>query len=149
MANDLNRCEFIGRLGKDPEMRYSADGNAICNLSLGVGFQYKNKAGEPQKTTTWIRISVFNQLAGICGDYLKKGSQIYISGKWTNRKWVNKDGVEQFTTEVVADQMQMLGDRQDDAPVAAPAARQQSDAYRQIKEGIVVPLEDMQDDPPF
>ena len=149
MASDLNRCEFIGRLGKDPEMRYSADGNAICNLSLGVNFQYKNKAGEPQKTVTWVKISAFSQLAGICGDYLKKGSQIYISGKWANRKWVNKDGVEQYSTEVVADQMQMLGDRQDDAPIAAPAAKPKSDAYRQIKEGIVVPLEDMQDDVPF
>ena len=149
MASDLNRCEFIGRLGKDPEMRYSADGNAICNLSLGVGFQYKNKAGEPQKTTTWVRISVFNQLAGICGDYLKKGSQIYIAGKLTVRKWVNKDGVDQYTTEVVADQMQMLGSRQEDAPVNDPVrVKPKSDAYRAIKEGIVVPFDDI-DTVPF
>ena len=148
MASDLNRCEFIGRLGKDPEMRYSADGNAICNLSLGVNFEYKNKAGEPQKTVTWVRISAYSHLAGICGDYLKKGSQIYIAGKLTVRKWVNKDGVDQYTTEVVADQMQMLGGwPAEDAP-AAPA-KPKSDAYRQIKEGIVVPFEDMQDDPPF
>ena len=150
MASDLNRCEFIGRLGKDPEMRYSADGNAICNLSLGVNFEYKNKAGEPQKTVTWVRISAYSHLAGICGDYLKKGSQIYIAGKLTVRKWQNKDGVDQYTTEVVADQMQMLGGRAaEDAPVAAPVARPKSDAYRAIKEGIVIPLEDMQDDPPF
>mgnify|MGYP003652520756 FL=1 len=149
MASDLNRCEFIGRLGKDPEMRYSADGNAICSLSLGVNFEYKNKAGEPQKTVTWVRISAFEKLAGICGDYLKKGSQIYISGKWVTRKWQNKDGVDQYSTEVVADQMQMLGGRTaEDAPVAAPA-KPKSDAYRQIKEGIVIPLEDMQDDVPF
>ncbi len=149
MASDLNRCEFIGRLGKDPEMRYSADGNAICNLSLGVNFEYKNKAGEPQKTVTWVRISAYSHLAGICGDYLKKGFQIYISGKWVTRKWVNKDGVDQYTTEVVADQMQMLGGRPaEDAPPAAPA-KPKSDAYRAIKEGIVVPLEDMIDDVPF
>ena len=148
MVSDLNRCEFIGRLGKDPEMRYSADGNAICNLSLGVNFEYKNKAGEPQKTVTWVRISAYSHLAGICGDYLKKGSQIYIAGKLTVRKWVNKDGVDQYTTEVVADQMQMLGGRSaEDAP-AAPA-KPKPDAYRQIKEGIVVPLEDMIDDVPF
>ena len=146
MTTDLNRCEFIGRLGKDPEMRYSADGNAICNLSLGVNFEYKNKAGEPQKTVTWVRISAYSHLAGICGDYLKKGSQIYISGKWVTRKWQNKDGVDQYTTEVVADQMQMLGNR---TAEDAPAAKPKSDAYRQIKEGIVIPLEDMQDDPPF
>jgi single-strand DNA-binding protein len=148
MSNDLNRCEFIGRLGKDPEMRYSADGNAICNLSLGVNFEYKNKAGEPQKTVTWVRISAYSHLAGICGDYLKKGSQIYISGKWVTRKWQNKDGVDQYTTEVVADQMQMLGSRQEDATPAAPA-KPKSDAYRQIKEGNIVPLEDMIDDVPF
>ena len=150
MASDLNRCEFIGRLGKDPEMRYSADGNAICNLSLGVNFEYKNKAGEPQKTVTWVRISAYSHLAGICGDYLKKGSQIYISGKWVTRKWVNKDGVDQYTTEVVADQMQMLGGRPaEDAPAPSAPAKPKSDAYRQIKEGNIVPLEDMIDDVPF
>jgi single-strand DNA-binding protein len=146
MTTDLNRCEFIGRLGKDPEMRYSADGNAICNLSLGVNFEYKNKAGEPQKTVTWVRISAYSHLAGICGDYLKKGSQIYISGKWVTRKWQNKDGVDQYTTEVVADQMQMLGGR---SAEDAPAAKPKSDAYRAIKEGIVVPFDDDIDTVPF
>jgi len=146
MTTDLNRCEFIGRLGKDPEMRYSADGNAICNLSLGVNFEYKNKAGEPQKTVTWVRISAYSHLAGICGDYLKKGSQIYISGKWVTRKWQNKDGVDQYTTEVVADQMQMLGNR---TAEDAPAAKPKSDAYRAIKEGIVVPFDDDIDTVPF
>jgi single-strand DNA-binding protein len=144
MATDLNRCEFIGRLGKDPEVRYTADSNAICNFSIAVGYKTATK-----ETTEWVRITTFGKLAGICADYLKKGSQVFIAGRMTTRKWVNKDGVDQYTTEVVADQMQMLGGRQDDAPVAAPAARQQSDAYRQIKEGIVVPLEDMIDDVPF
>jgi len=149
MTTDLNRCEFIGRLGKDPEMRYSADGNAICNLSLGVNFEYKNKAGEPQKTVTWVRISAYSHLAGICGDYLKKGSQIYISGKWVTRKWQNKDGVDQYTTEVVADQMQMLGGRpaETNDPAAVPIPK--LDAYRSIKEGVVVPLDEMIDDVPF
>ena len=150
MANDLNRCEFIGRLGKDPEMRYSADGNAICNLSLGVNFEYKNKAGEPQKTVTWVRISAYSHLAGICGDYLKKGSQIYIAGKFTVRKWVNKDGVDQYTTEVVADQMQMLGGKPaEDSPPPPPSRPKPDNSYRAMKEGTVVHLEDMQDDVPF
>jgi len=150
MATDLNRCEFIGRLGKDPEMRYSADGNAICNLSLGVNFEYKNKAGEPQKTVTWVNISVFNKLAGICGDFLKKGSQIYISGKLVKRKWVDKDGVDQYLTEVVADQMQMLGGRPaEDAPVAAPAKPKSDGGYRAMKEGTFVPMESDFSDPPF
>ena len=147
MATDLNRCEFIGRLGKDPETRYTADNNAICNFSIAVGYKTATK-----ETTEWVRITTFGKLAKICADYLKKGSQVFIAGRMTTRKWVNKDGVDQYTTEVVADQMQMLGGRDaEDAPVAAPAApaKPKSDAYRQIKEGIVVPFEEMQDDPPF
>ena len=145
MSNDLNRCEFIGRLGKDPETRYTADSNAICNFSIAVGYKTATK-----ETTEWVRVTAFGKLAGICADYLKKGSQVFIAGRMTTRKWVNKDGVDQYTTEVVADQMQMLGGRAaEDAPVAAPVARPKSDAYRAIKEGIVIPLEDMQDDVPF
>ena len=106
MSNDLNRCEFIGRLGKDPETRYTADSNAICNFSIAVGYKSKDK-----ETTEWVRITAFGKLAGICADYLKKGSQVFVAGRMTTRKWVNKDGVDQYTTEVVADQMQMLGGR--------------------------------------
>jgi single-strand DNA-binding protein len=136
MANDLNRCEFIGRLGKDPEVRYSADGNAICNFSIAVGYKAKDK-----DNTEWVRIVTFGKLAGICGDFLRKGSQVYIAGRMTTRKWQNKDGVDQYTTEVVGDQMQMLGARPDDAP-----APKKPDAYRQIKEGSIA---DMDDDVPF
>ena len=144
MSNDLNRCEFIGRLGRDPEVRYTADSNAICNFSIAVGYKNKDK-----ETTEWVRITAFGKLAGICADYLKKGSQVFVAGRMTTRKWQNKDGVDQYTTEVVADQMQMLGSRPtEDAPVATPA-KPKSDAYRQIKEGIVVPLDEMIDDVPF
>ena len=145
MANDLNRCEFIGRLGKDPEVRYTADSNAICNFSIAVGYKTATK-----ETTEWVRITAFGKLAGICADYLKKGSQVFVAGRMTTRKWVNKDGVDQYTTEVVADQMQMLGSRQEDAPVNDPVrVKPKSDAYRAIKEGIVVPLDEMIDDVPF
>ena len=144
MSNDLNRCEFIGRLGKDPEVRFTASGEAICNFSIAVGWKTKDKDG-----TEWVRITSFGKLAGICGDYLKKGSQVFIAGRMTTRKWQNKDGVDQYTTEVVADQMQMLGGRPaEDAP-PPPPSKPKSDAYRQIKEGIVVPLEDMIDGVPF
>lgn len=132
MANDLNRCEFIGRLGKDPEVRYSADGNAICNFSIAVGYKAKDK-----DNTEWVRIVTFGKLAGICGDFLRKGSQVYIAGRMTTRKWQNKDGVDQYTTEVVGDQMQMLGARPDDAP-----APKKPDAYRQIKEGSIADMDD-------
>ena len=136
MATDLNRCEFIGRLGKDPEVRYAPSGDAVCNFSIAVGYKTKEK-----ETTEWVRIVAFGKLAGICADYLKKGSQVFIAGRMTTRKWVNKNGVDQYTTEVVADQMQMLGGKSDDTP-----APKKPDAYRQIKEGNIA---DLEDDVPF
>ena len=139
MSNDLNRCEFIGRLGKDPEVRFTASGEAICNFSIAVGWKTKDKDG-----TEWVRVTSFGKLAGICGDYLKKGSQVFIAGRMTTRKWANKDGVDQYTTEVVADQMQMLGGKSDAPPAAKPDG-----AYRAMKEGTTVPLEDINDDVPF
>jgi len=145
VATDLNHCTFIGRLGRDPEARYTADGNAICNFSIAVGYKTATK-----ETTEWVRITAFGKLAGICADYLKKGSQVFIAGRMTTRKWQNKDGVDQYTTEVVADQMQMLGGRTaEDAPQAAAPAKPKSDAYRQIKEGNIVPFDDFEDTVPF
>lgn len=139
-SNDLNRCEFIGRLGKDPEIRYTADSNAICNFSIAVGYKTATK-----ETTEWVRIVSFGKLAGICGQYLFKGSQVFIAGRMTTRKWQNKDGVDQYTTEVVADQMQMLGGKTE----SAAAINERPDAYRQIKEGNTVPLDDDLDSVPF
>ena len=159
MANDHNRCEFIGRLGKDPESRYTADGNAICNFSIAVGYKTATK-----ETTEWVRITTFGKLAGICADYLKKGSQVFIAGRMTTRKWQNKDGVDQYTTEVVADQMQMLGGRpaedaaqssnpksllSDEQQKIKPKSLVNNDAYRQIKEGNIVPFDDFEDTVPF
>jgi single-strand DNA-binding protein len=135
MATDLNRCEFIGRLGRDVELRYAPSGDAVANFSIAVGYKTKEK-----ETTEWVRIVAFGKLAGICGDYLRKGSQVYIAGRMTTRKWQNKDGVDQYTTEVVADQMQMLGGKSEQSEQAKP------DAYRQIKQGNVV---DMDSDVPF
>ena len=139
MANDLNRCEFIGRLGRDPEVRYAASGEAIANFSIACGWKSKEK-----ESVEWIRITTFGKLAGVCGDYLRKGSQVYIAGRMVTRKWQNKDGVEQFSTEVVADQMQMLGGKSEESP-----APKKPDAYRQIKEGNVMPIEDDLDSVPF
>lgn len=130
MANDLNRCEFIGRLGKDPELRYTPAGDAISNFSLACGWKSKEKEG-----TEWIRITAFGKLAEIAGQYLKKGSQVYISGRMTTRKWKNKEGVEQFSTEINADQMQMLGAKTESA--APPVAKQAAD------------IADVDDDLPF
>lgn len=117
MANDLNRSEFIGRLGKEPELRYAPSGDAVCNFTIAVGWKSKEKEG-----AEWVRCTAFGKLADVCGKYLKKGSQVYISGRFTTRKWKNKEGVDQYFTEINVDQMQMLGGKSEsDAP---PVVRQ-------------------------
>ena len=112
MSNDLNRCEFIGRLGQDPEIRYMPNGDAVANISIACGESWKDKnTGEKQERTEWVRVSAFKKLAEIIGEYLHKGSQVYISGKMRTRKWQDKDGNDRYTTEIIADQMQMLDSR--------------------------------------
>jgi single-strand DNA-binding protein len=108
----VNKVILVGNLGRDPETRYMPDGAAITNFSIATTEQWKDKSGEKQEKTEWHRISTFQRLAEIAGEYLKKGSQVYIEGRLQTRKWTDKDGVEKFTTEVIADRMQMLGSRQ-------------------------------------
>lgn len=115
MANDLNLCHFIGRLGRDPEMRYMPGGDAVANLSIAVGKSWKTKSGEKEDRVTWVNIVAFRQLAEIMGKYLSKGSMIYVSGELQVRRWEDKEGNTRYTTEIVANQMQMLGGRGDTA----------------------------------
>lgn len=112
--SDLNQCNFIGRLGNDPEQRSMPNGNAVTSLSIAVGEQWKDKqTGQKQERTEWVRVTAFGKLAEIMGQYLNKGSQVYISGKIRTRKWQDKDtGADRYSTEIVADQMQMLGSKQ-------------------------------------
>lgn len=113
MSKDLNLCQFIGRLGADPEVSYTPSGSAVANISLACGDDYKDKnTGEKVEQTNWIRIVMFGRLAEIAGQYLTKGSQIYVSGKQVTRKWQAKDGSDRYTTEIVASDMQMLGQSQ-------------------------------------
>ncbi|MFM9913552.1 MAG: single-stranded DNA-binding protein [Methylophilaceae bacterium] len=107
----LNRCTFIGNLGRDPEMRYMPDGGAVANFSIACTENFKDKSGAKQEKTEWVRIVMFRKLAEIAGEYLKKGSSVYVEGSMQTRKWTNKEGHEQYTTEIVADRMQMLGGR--------------------------------------
>lgn len=103
----------IGNLGRDPEMRYTASGEAICNFSIACTDTWKDKqTGEKREQTEWVRISFFGKLAEIAGQYLKKGSQVYIEGSLRTRKWTDKDGQERYTTEIRGDEMKMLGSRQ-------------------------------------
>lgn len=108
----LNKWIGIGNLGRDPEMRYTASGEAICNFSIACTETWKDKqTGERKEQTEWVRISFFGKLAEVCGQYLKKGSQVYIEGSLRTRKWTDKDGQERITTEIRGDDMKMLGSR--------------------------------------
>lgn len=108
----VNKWIGIGNLGRDPETRYSASGDAICNFSIACTESWKDKqSGERKEMTEWVRISVFGKLAEICSQYLKKGSQVYVEGSLRTRKWTDKDGQERYTTEIRCDDMKMLGGR--------------------------------------
>lgn len=107
----VNKVIIIGRLGKDPEVRYGNDGSAMANISVATSEAWKDKnTGEKKEKTEWHRVVAFGRTAEIMGEYLKKGSQVYIEGKLQTRKWQDKDGKDCYTTEIVARQMNMLGD---------------------------------------
>jgi len=107
----INKVIIIGNLGRDPETRYMPDGGAITNISVATTDKWKDKNGEMQEKTEWHRVAFFGKLAEIAGEYLKKGSQVYVEGRLQTRKWQDKDGADKYTTEIVANQMQMLGSR--------------------------------------
>jgi len=158
----VNKVIIVGNLGRDPETRYMPSGDAITSITVATTDKWKDRAsGEQKEATEWHRISFFGKLAEIAGQYLKKGSQVYVEGKLKTRKYTDKDGVEKYATDIVADTMQMLGSRQgmgggssmDDGggysapaprPSAAPAPRQQAPASRPAPN-----FSDMDDDIPF
>ncbi len=108
----VNKVIIIGNLGRDPETRYMPEGGAITNISVATTEKWKDKTGEMQEKTEWHRVAFFGKLAEIAGEYLKKGSQVYVEGHLQTRKWQDKEGQDKYTTEIVANVMQMLGSRQ-------------------------------------
>ncbi len=142
MSNDLNKCLFIGRLGADPEMRSTQTGKSVANFRIAVGSSWKDKGtGEKKEQTDWVSIVAFDRLAEICGEYLRKGSQVFIEGAQRTRKWQDKNGVDRYSTEIIASQMQMLGGK----PEAQPRREQVPGEKRHP------PIEDseLSDDIPF
>lgn len=113
MAASINKVTIIGNLGKDPEMRYMPNGDAVANLTIATTEAWKDKAGVKQEKTEWHRVSMFGRLAEVAGEYLKKGSSVYIEGKLQTRKWQDKAGSDRYTTEIVANEMKMLSGRKD------------------------------------
>lgn len=132
MANDLNQCNFIGRLGTDPEIKYLPQGGAVVNFSIACNWKSKDKEG-----SEWVKIVAYERLAEICGEYLRKGSKVFISGKLQTRKWTDQQGVERYTTEIKASDMQMLdaqpqgGKQPSQQQAQHPQAQQQPQRQRQ------------------
>ena len=157
----VNKVILIGNLGKDPEVRYAPSGSAICNVTIATSRQWKDKtSGERQEETEWHRVVFFDRLAEIAGEYLKKGRPVYVEGRLRTRKWTDKDGVEKYTTEITATDMQLLGGREGGgggggsdemgaapAPRSAPAARSAPAPKPAPKSSTG--FDDMDDDIPF
>ena len=157
----VNKVILIGNLGKDPEIRYAPSGSAICNVTIATSRVSKDKtSGEKQEQTEWHRVVMFDRLAEIAGEYLKKGKSVYIEGRLQTRKWTDKEGVERYSTEIVAQEMTMLGSREgggagaagDDmgsaaAPRSAPPARSAPATKPAAKSSTG--FDDMDDDIPF
>ncbi|MFT0531928.1 single-stranded DNA-binding protein [Castellaniella hirudinis] len=156
----VNKVILVGNLGRDPEVRYSPDGAAICNVSIATTSQWKDKStGERREETEWHRVVFYNRLAEIAGEYLRKGRAVYVEGRLKTRKWQDKDtGADRYSTEIVADQMQMLGGRDSageaggDAGFSQPPARRAPQQQQRPAAPAAAPasnLADMDDDIPF
>ncbi|AKS42387.1 single-stranded DNA-binding protein [Wenzhouxiangella marina] len=118
MAKGINKVILIGNLGADPETRHTAGGSAVTNLSLATSESWRDRqSGEMRENTEWHRVVLFSKLAEIAGEYLRKGSKVYIEGRLQTRKWQDRDGNDRWTTEIVANEMQMLDSRGDSAPM--------------------------------
>jgi single-strand DNA-binding protein len=107
----VNKVILVGNLGRDPEMRYLPSGEAVANLAIATTDKYKDKTGQMVEQTEWHRVSFFGRTAEVCGQYLKKGSQVYVEGSIRTRKYTDKEGIEKYATEIRGDRMQMLGGR--------------------------------------
>lgn len=164
----LNKAIIIGNLGRDPETRYLPNGDAVTNIAVATTETWKDKnTGEKKEQTEWHRVTLYRQLGEIAGKYLQKGSQVYLEGRLQTRKWTDKDGVERYTTEIIADTMKMLGARpSNDGQQQGQQQRPQQqratgDDYQNAKNGRTPPQQqrsgpapradfsDMDDDIPF
>ena len=140
MANDLNQCNFIGRLGADPETRYMTNGDPACSFRIAVGWKTKEKEG-----AEWVSITAFGKLSEICAQYLTKGSQVFVSGRMKTEEY-EKDGIKRYSTKIVADRMQMLGGKSDRSESAPSQPKPQQ---RNAQGAPKTSFEDMHDDIPF
>jgi single-strand DNA-binding protein len=157
----VNKVILLGNLGRDPEVRYSADGAAIANVSIATTSRYKDKSGEMKEDTEWHRVVFFGRLAEVVNEYLKKGRPVYVEGRLRTRKWQDQGGQDRYTTEIVADQMQLLGGR-DGAPagispdeeggssaMSSGPSTSAAEGSRKSGGGAKTGFDDLDDDIPF
>ena len=148
MARGVNKAIIVGTLGQDPDVKYTASGSPVVNISVATNENWKDKqTGEAQERTEWHRIVIFGKLAEIAAQYLRKGSQVYFEGKIQTRKWQDKTGQDRYTTEIVANEMQMLGGKQSSGSTVPfdPPAKQSN----QENPAETAPVDDGFDDIPF
>ncbi len=148
MARGINKVILIGNLGNDPEVRYTPSGSAVATVSLATSESWRDKeSGDQQERTEWHRIVFFGRLAEVVGEYLRKGSQIYVEGRLQTRKWQDSEGKDRYTTEIVASDMQMLGSRSGGtAPTEKEPARQAQDKTEPAE---TTTADELDDDIPF
>ncbi|RDH88041.1 MAG: single-stranded DNA-binding protein [endosymbiont of Seepiophila jonesi] len=152
MARGINKVILIGNLGKDPETRYMPSGGAVTNVTVATSESWKDKnTGQQQERTEWHRVVGFNRLGEIMGEYLKKGSKVYIEGSLRTRKWQGQDGQDRYTTEIVASEMQMLDSRGGGSASfdSAPAPQRSAPSQPQASAPAPMPDNDFDDDIPF
>jgi single-strand DNA-binding protein len=154
----VNKVILVGNLGRDPETRYTTNGDAVTNIRVATTDTWKDKNGEKQEKTEWHTVVFFGRQAEIAGEYLKKGRQVYIEGRLQTRKWQDKEGQDRYTTEIVADRMQMLGSREGGSAASAPADPGEREpvaagASGDARKGGAAPakknVDDLDDDIPF
>jgi single-strand DNA-binding protein len=132
MARGINKVIIVGNLGQDPEVRYLQNGGAVANLSVATSESWKDKnTGEQKTETEWHRVVIYQKLAEIAGEYLRKGSKVYLEGKLKTRKWTDKDGIERYTTEIVCNELQMLDGKQDNQQQPAQQCQQAAQQRQQ------------------
>lgn len=145
----LNKVILIGRLGKDPEVRYMPNGEAVCNFSVATSESWKDSNGQKQERSEWHNVTMYRKLAEIAGKYLTKGSQVYLEGKIQSRKYQGKDGIERTAYEIIANEMKMLGGGSDGQQAQQAQAETPTPPHRQAQAAPAAPVEDIDDDIPF
>ena len=145
----VNKAILIGCLGRDPEVRHMPNGEAVCNFSIATSETWKDQHGQKQERTEWHAITLYRRMAEVAGQYLKKGSQVYIEGRIQSRKYTDKNGIERTAYEIIGNEMKMLGGKAEGSSESANTAEPPAPPSRQAPAAPAQPVDDIDDDVPF